>query len=261
MHEADQHPRGDQPGLGRDDGVEERDVRRVGVRRGRVVPVDGVVGQPAEHGEVARLRPEGPGVLEAPDAQVAGGDPGQHGAGLRDLALDGATGGDDGQRAGRRDAEGVHGLAHDVLAQHRADRRQPVAPARERRAPRALEVQVARPAGAVGQLAQQQRPPVAEARGVAAELVAGVALRDGVGVVRQRGAGEQPQAGRGAQRLGVQAQVGRDVVGEHQQPRVRDILGPPRHGQLGELVGEPVPQGHAERRQGSHRTSSTAAPR
>ena len=54
--------------------------------------------------------------------------------------------GDDRERPRRRDAERVHRLADQVLAQHRADRGLAVAAAGERRAPRPLQVQVAAPA-------------------------------------------------------------------------------------------------------------------
>jgi hypothetical protein len=82
------------------------------------------------------------------------------------------------QRARGRDAQRVHGLADQHLAQHRAERRLAVAAARERRAARALEGDVAPPALAVDHLAQQQRPAVAQLRREAAELVAGVGLGD-----------------------------------------------------------------------------------
>ena len=86
------------------------------------------------------------GVLERADAQVAGGDPHQHGAGQHRVAGDLLAGGHDGEGAGGGDAERVHRLAHQVLAQHRPDGRLAVAATGERRAPGALEVQVAPPA-------------------------------------------------------------------------------------------------------------------
>jgi pyridinium-3,5-biscarboxylic acid mononucleotide sulfurtransferase len=58
------------------------------------------------------------------------------------------AGGDHGERPGGGDAEGVHRLADEVLAQHRTDGGLAVAAAGERRAARALEVEVA--AAAVG---------------------------------------------------------------------------------------------------------------
>jgi len=86
----------------------------------------------------------------------------------------------------------VHRLADHVLAQHRPDRGQPVAAARERGAPGAFQVQVAQPAVGVDELAQQERTPVAEAWGVAAELVPGVRLRHRCGSARDEVADQQP---------------------------------------------------------------------
>ena len=82
-------------------------------------------------------------VLEGADADMACGHARQHGAGLGLLAIDRLAGGHRHQGAGRRDAEGGHGLADDVLAQHRAERGAAVAAARERRPPGPLEVDVA----------------------------------------------------------------------------------------------------------------------
>jgi MFS family permease len=79
----------------------------------------------------------------------------------------------------------VHRLADQHLAQHRADRGLAVAAARERRAARALEGDVAAPAVAVDHLAEQQRAAVAELRREAAELVAGVGLGDRLGALGQ----------------------------------------------------------------------------
>ena len=137
--------------------------------------------------------PVAPAYGERPDPQVAAGDPGEHRTGQVGLAADGATGRDHRQRAGGRDAERVHRGADDVLAQHRADGGQPVAAAGERRASRALEVQVAQRAVGGAQLAEQQRPAVAQPRGEAAELVARVGLRDRRGSLGDELADQQPQ--------------------------------------------------------------------
>ncbi len=76
----------------------------------------------------------GPDELGAAHAQVAAGNPREHGARQRCLAAHQAARRHDGKGAGRGDAQGVHRLADHVLAQHRTDRGQAVAPARERRA-------------------------------------------------------------------------------------------------------------------------------
>ncbi len=93
---------------------------------------------------------------------------------------------DGGERARRRDAERGHRLAHDVLAQHRPERGAPVAAAREGRAPRALELDVAPLAVLADDLAEQDRATVAELRDEVAELVARVGQRDRLRAVGQR---------------------------------------------------------------------------
>jgi hypothetical protein len=79
----------------------------------------------------------------------------------------------------------MHGFADQHLAQHRPDGRLAVAVAREGRAPRALEGEVAAAAVAVDELADQQCPAVAELRREVAELVAGIGLGDGRGALGQ----------------------------------------------------------------------------
>ena len=158
--------------------------------------------------------------------------PGQHG-----LALHGATGRHDGEAAGGGDAEGVHRLADDVLAQHRADRGEAVAAAGERRTSGALEVQVAQPAGVVDELAEQQGAAVAEPRGVAAELVAGVGLGDRRRALGEAGAGQQPDAV-AAEPVRVEAELGGQRLVEGEHPGLRGLGGLPGQGQLGQLAGE-----------------------
>ena len=88
----------------------------------------------------------------------------------------------------------VHALADDVLAKHRADRGQAVAASCERGPAGALEVQVAQAAVAERHLAQEESTAVTESRRVAAELVAGVRLCDGVGIGGQGVAEQQAYA-------------------------------------------------------------------
>ena len=167
-----------------------REVRIVGIGGRGVVPGDRVVGQAPQDIEFACGRD----VFEAADPQVARGDAGEHCTVEHRLAVHRASGGDDGQRSGGRDAEGVHRFADDVLAQHRADGCQAVAAARERRAARALEVQVAsRPLG-VDEFAEQQGATVAEPGHPAAELVARIALSDRLGAVGHPSADEQAES-------------------------------------------------------------------
>ena len=107
------------------------------------------------------------------------------------------AGGDRGQRAGGRHAERVHRLGHDVFAQHRAQPGAPVAPAGIGRAARALELDVAAPAVAVHHLAQQHRAPVAQLRVEAAELVAGIGLRQRLGALGHARCRPAPRPPRG----------------------------------------------------------------
>ena len=97
----------------------------------------------------------------------------QHG-----LARDLFTRCDDGKRARGGNAEGVHGLADEVLTQHRADRRMPVTAACEGRTPGSFEMEVASKAVDVDDLADEEGATVAEAWRVSAELMPGVRLRD-----------------------------------------------------------------------------------
>ena len=213
MHEPDEHPLRDQRRLDVDDPVEER---QVGVLRGGrlgVVAGEGVVGEPAhEHRVVVGL--VGRRVLERADAQVARGHPGEHRPGQQRLPHDLVAGGHHRERPRRGDAQRVHRLADHELAQHRADGGLAVAAPGERRAARALECHVAPPAVDVGQLAEQQRPAVAEAGLVPAELVPGVGLRDRRGPVGEAVAGQQGDAGGRAQGVGGAAQLGGQVVVE-----------------------------------------------
>ena len=163
VDEAGVEPLGDQPGLAFGHGAQQGDVALGGVGLGgqrRVVAGDGVVGQAAQGVDVAAGGEE----LEGAHAQVAGGHTGEHGAGQRALAVDGLAGGGHGQRAGGGDAQRVHGLADEGFAQHRADGGLAITTAREGRAARAFESDVAALAVAVDQLAQQQRAAVSQLR-------------------------------------------------------------------------------------------------
>ena len=86
--------------------------------------------------------------------------------------------------------------------------------------PEPLRCRSRSPAGAVDQLAEQQRAAVAEAGGVAAELVAGVGLRDRGRALGHDGAGEQPDALGAAQPVGVEAELGGQGLVEDEQSRL-----------------------------------------
>ncbi len=64
MDEADEHPPRDERRLGGDHRLEQGEVRALGVGGAGMVTADGMVGEAAQEGDVAR----GACVLEAPDA-------------------------------------------------------------------------------------------------------------------------------------------------------------------------------------------------
>ena len=98
-------------------------------------------------------------------------------------------------------------------------------------------MQVAQPAGVVDELAEQQGAAVAEPGGVAAELVAGVGLRDRRRALGEMGAGQQPDAV-AAEPVRVEAELGGQRLVEGEHPGLRGLGGLPGQGQLGQLAGE-----------------------
>ena len=139
----------------------------------RVVPGDDVIGQPPHTLGVAASGE----ILEGADADVAGGHAGQHGA-WQGILTDHLLAGDHcGERARGGNAEGYR-FADDVFAQHRAQRCAAIAAARERRRPRALELDVAPDAVEVDDLAEKDGAAIAELRHEVAELMAGIGQRD-----------------------------------------------------------------------------------
>ena len=124
------------------------------------------------------------------------------------LAIDRLAGGRDGERAGRGNAERVHRLADQHLAQHRTDGGLAVAAAGERRSARALEGDVATASLPVDHLAEQQCAAVAELRREATELVPGVRLSQRFGTFGHRRCRRRHRRPRGGiERRDVEAQV------------------------------------------------------
>ena len=178
MDKAHAHPARDQRGLARGDCAQQGQVGLRLVGQARIVAGDRVVGQ---HPELFG-RAAGGEELERAHAQVAGRHAGEHRAGQgASVAKHRFAAGHHRQCAGGGNAQRVHGLAHQVLAQYRAERGLAVAAARKRRAARTLERNVAPLAVYIDDLAQQQCPSVAQLGREAAELMPGVGLGDGRG--------------------------------------------------------------------------------
>ena len=188
-------------------------------------------------------------VLEMAEAQEARRGAHDDRAGLDPLALHRQGRADQRQRAGGRDAQAVHRLRAQELADRRAQHRAAVAPARIGGAAAALELDLARAGGRVD-LAEQQRAAVAELAGPLAELVAAVdgghrrharPRRSGrEGLERAR---RLPPVGRPAQ-LGGRGLAGGDPV------RRRQRLAGLRRGERGLQSGMAVDPAQRERIEG-----------
>ena len=255
VDEPDEHPPGHQRRLGGDHRLEQREVRALGLRGAGVVPGDRVVGEAAQQVDVAGGRGR---TGSCPTRRWLLGDPGEHGARQQGLAAHRAPGRHHGEGAGRGDAEGVHRLADDVLAQHRADRGQAVAAARERRAPGALEVQVAQR----GRRRRRARRAAARAR------------RRGAGRSRRTGARRRP-APPGWRRSGTAVPTSRRTpsglrsqAGSRPSSAASGSLSTSSRGSgassacqgtasSGELAGEAVVEGDGRWRCDAHPTEST----
>ena len=132
--------------------------------------IDHRLDQPAQRGHVVGRVCE---VLEMPEAQEARRDPRHHGRGLDVLAHHRRRRADDGQCPRRRDAQVMHRLRAQELANRRAQHGAAIAHARVRREAAALELDFL-PADRAVDLAQQQRTTIAQLAGPDAELVAAV---------------------------------------------------------------------------------------
>src|SRR5271166_955886 len=123
--------------------------------------LDHVVGEPPDGVRVvARGK-----VLKRADPDQACGHSSQYRPGQRSiLAENGLAGGHRGERARGWNAERVHCLAHEILAQHRAERGAPITAARIGSSPGALQLNVAALAASVLRLAQQEGAAVAQLR-------------------------------------------------------------------------------------------------
>ena len=163
-----------------------------------VVAVDHVVGQLAQRRHLVARRK----VLEVAKAYEAGRHARHHGGGLDLFAANGGGRSGHAQRARGGNAQGVHGLAAQELADGRAQHGAPVAHARVGRAARALELNLV----ARGSFAQQDGTAVAKLAGPDTELVAAVDAGQRMAAGQHGIAGERLQGLIGGQPLRVQAQ-------------------------------------------------------
>src|ERR1700722_14485165 len=182
------------------------------------MPIDHIIGKPSDGVDVV-ARGE---VLERAHAHEARRHPRQYRARQRPLAEHGLTGGDRGERARGGNAERMHGLAHEIFPQYRAERGAPVAVARKPGSTGSLQLNVAAHAGAIERLPQQDGAAVAELRYEMAELMARISHRYRLRALRHDISGKKP-----GQRLGVEPavtepQLRAESVIESQQLRLGD---------------------------------------
>jgi anti-anti-sigma factor len=236
VDESHVHPLRDERRLSRDDVVQQREERLGVVGERRVVASDRIQRELAQAFHVAACCVE----LERSHADVARRDARQHRTGQHPLAEHVFAGGRNRECARRRNAQRVHRLAHEHLAQHRAHGGLAVAAAREHRSARALERDVAAPSVAVDHFAEEKRATVAELRHEAAELVAGIGLRKRL---RSRG-DDVAREDRGHLRIVERGEVETKLAGERrveeQEPRRRYGVGPACNVELRQLASERI---------------------
>ena len=144
--------------------------------------------------------------LKGPHADVARRHACQHSAGQHVFAVHLLACRRDREGARRGDAERVHGLADQHLAQHGTHGGLAVTPAGERRASRSLECDVATASFPIDHLAEQKGAAVPELRRESAELMARVGLRKRLCAVGQYVSGEYGGPRAGIERVEVQPQ-------------------------------------------------------
>ncbi len=195
MNEADVHPICDQRRLGVGDGSQQCQIRLLLGFGFRIVTIDHVIGESSNGIDVV-ARGE---VLERAYAHEARRHPRHYRPRQRFLAEHGLAGGDRGERARGGYAERMHGFAHEIFAQYRAQRGAPIAPARKGGSAGSLQLNVAAHAGAVERLPQQDGATVTKLRYEMAELMARIGHRDRLRTLRYDISGKEPR-----QRLGVE---------------------------------------------------------
>src|SRR5262245_37293091 len=187
--------------------------------------IDDVIGEATYFGLLTAGREK----LEGAHPDMARSNARQNRARQRGLAKDELAREDRGKCTGRRNAKCVHRFADQVFTQHRSKCRQAVAGARKGSASRAFELNVTTKAVAVDYLAQKQRPPVAELGHEAAELVAGVRLRQWRRSLGSLIARKDPRAFLGIESVGIQTHFLSQFTVEFYHRGLRHLPGLPRY--------------------------------
>ena len=250
VDEAERLPLRHQPRLGLADAIQQRQGRH-GRRLGlRIVAGNDMLHQRFQRRAVAA----GGGILHSADADMALRHPRQDSAGQRRLPIDGFAGGDRRQRPAGRHAQGMHGLAHRIFTQHGAKGRPAIAHAGIKSGPAAFQLQVVALAVGANELAQEHSPAIAQLGVVAAELMPGIGLGDGLGAAGHMVAGQHGQALRRFQPGRVQPQEPRQPVVHPHQPRLRHRrrrlagIEARRQARIAVVKGEVHPAKHIESR-------------
>src|ERR1700687_637121 len=189
-------------------------IGAVGIRKLRIMPLDHVIRQsPHAFGIAARRE-----ILERSDADVARRDAGEDSAGQRRLAQHALAGHDRGQRSCGWNSKCRHRLADDVFAQHRTEGRAAIAPARKRRRPRTLQLNVAADAVGIDHLAEQDSASITKLRNEMTELVAGIWHRNRVYAVGYAFAGEDLRSLRAIEPIRIEAEMNGEPPDQVERP-------------------------------------------
>ena len=142
------------------------------VAKMRVVACNGIIGQLFYLVVFAARREK----LEGSNADMAGGDTGQHRARFKPVAHNLFARSHSGKGARRRDAKRMHRFAHQIFAQHRAKYSLAIAATRKGCAARAFKLDIAACSCGVNHLTQHNRAPIAKLCRKPPELVTGIGL-------------------------------------------------------------------------------------
>jgi hypothetical protein len=203
MNETDHQPFGDEISLPAYHKLQQSEVAVHGASRFRVMARDNVVGEMAER---IRVCTDGEG-LEGADADMAGCDAREDGAGQRHFTANGLAGRDGCQRPGGGNAKCGHRFADDVLPQYRPKRCAAVAIAREGGGARAFQLNVPAHAICIDDLAQKNGPAITKLRHEGSELVAGIGHGERLARVRHAVAREHCDAFCRHEHFGIKPKV------------------------------------------------------